>query len=51
LPAAQNLYIPPQNLYIPPPSVAGLYIQLCIILAVEGLWWEHQPTTADPLIH
>jgi hypothetical protein len=53
-PAAQNLYIPPQNLYIPPPSAAGLYIQLCIILAVAGLWWEHHPPlirwSADPLI-
>jgi hypothetical protein len=37
-PAAQNLYIQPQNLCIQPPPAAGLYIQLCIFLAVEGLW-------------
>jgi hypothetical protein len=26
-----------QNLYIPPPPAAGLYILLCIFLAVGGL--------------
>jgi hypothetical protein len=26
-----------QNLYIPPPPAAGLYIQLCMSLAVGGL--------------
>jgi hypothetical protein len=36
-PAAPNLCIPQQNLYIQPPPV---YIQLCIFLAVEGLWHE-----------
>jgi hypothetical protein len=39
-PAAQNLCIPQQNLYIQPPPAAGLYIQLCIFLAVEGLCAE-----------